>query len=211
MRFFFQTKRYQLFHGLRKAFPKELESDVKIVCHALTVKRKVHSEELYIDALCSNEFSEWQLFSGEKIKFPYRIYISDTLFFPIEMTERQRLIYHCIFSRSSDGYIRQKHLEALLDSEPPEWVLPYIIKLCDEYVKEILETVYEKLNGRNCEIYKALCALNFDYFTLGHCRMISYWNEYYRNACYRYKDYIGKKLYEEYFGYRKTGQKSIQF
>jgi len=40
--------------------------------------------------------------------------------------------------------------------------------------------------------------------------MISYWNEYYRYDCYRFKDYIGKKLYSECFGYNKTGQKAIQ-
>lgn len=121
------------------------------------------------------------------------------------------MIYHCIFSRSYDGYVRQKHIEVLLDSATSEWAMPYIIKICDEYVKEILEIVYQKLNGRNCEKYKKLCDINFDYFKLGHCRMISYWNEYYRYECYRYQEYIGKKLYGECFGYNKTGQKSIQF
>lgn len=148
---------------------------------------------------------------GKKITIPYRIYVSDKLIFPNELTVRQKLIYHCIFSRSYDGYIRQKHLEALLDSDPPGWVMPYIVKICDEYVKEILGTVYQKLQGKSCEKYKALCEINFDYFRLGHCRMIRYWNEYYRYECGRYKEYIGKKLYGECFGYNKTGQKSIKF
>lgn len=205
MHLFFQTKSNCLLQ-LLKAFPKEFAADVEAVCDLLTINSNAYNGNLY-----SEEKTEWRLLSGEKIEIPYRIYMSDQLVFPNKLTLRQELIYHCIFSRSYDGYLRQKHLEALLDSDPPEWAMPYIIKLCDEYVKEILETVYQKLQGKNCEKYKALCEINFDYFRLGHCRMISYWNEYYRYECYRYKEYIGKKLYAECFGYNKTGAKSIRF
>ncbi len=206
MNFFFQTKRKRFKSHIAKAFPKEFAADVKAVCDALTVK-----SEALGGALFSDERTEWLLLSGEKIKMPYRIYVSDKFAASSNLTERQKIIYHCIFSRSCDGYVRQKHIEALLGQDTPEWAMPYVIKICDEYVKEILETVYLKLCGTNCEKYKALCAINFDYFKLGHCRMISYWNEYYRNGCYRYKEYIGKKLYDECFGYNKTGQKSIKF
>ncbi len=206
MLFFFKTKRNRLFSQLVKAFPKEFTIDVEAVCNALTVKSEAYNGVLY-----SDEKTEWRLTSGEKIAIPYRIYIKDKFVFQNKLTARQQLIYHCIFSRSYDGYIRQKHIEALLYSDTPEWAMPYIIKICDEYVKEILETVYQNLQGKNCEKYKVLCQVNFDYFKLGHCRMNSYWNEYYRYDCYRYIDYIGKKLYGECFGYNKTGQKSIKF
>ena len=206
MLFFFPTKRNKLLSKLIKAFPKEYTADVEAVCNSLTVTSKAYSGALY-----SDETTEWSLLSGEKIEIPYRVYLSDKLIFQNKLTAQQQVIYHCIFSRSYDGYVRQKHIEALLDSDTPEWAMPYIVKICDEYVKEILDTVYQKLQGRNCETYKALCQRNFDYFKLGHCRMISYWNEYYRYDYYRYKEYIGKKLYGECFGYNKTGQKSIQF
>jgi hypothetical protein len=165
----------------------------------------------YSGALFCDENTEWNLPSGEKIKIPYRIYVDDGLIFGGKMTDRQKLIYHCIFSRSHNGYVRQKHIEALLGSDLPDWATPYVIKICDEYVKEILEVVYLKLQGKNNEKYKVLCELNFEYFKLGHSRMISYWSEFYRYDCYRYEEYIGKKLYSECFGYNKTGQKSIKF
>lgn len=206
MLFFFRSKRNQLLSKLIKAFPKEYRSDVEAVCNGLTLKSKAYSGALY-----SDETTEWSLLSGEKIEIPYRVYLSDKLVFQNKLTAQQQVIYHCIFSRSYDGYVRQKHIKALLDSDMLEWAMPYIIKICDEYVKEILDIVYQKLQGRNCETYKALCQRNFDYFKLGHCRMISYWNEYSRYDYYRYKEYIGKKLYGECFGYNKTGQKSIQF
>ncbi len=201
----FRTKRKQLFSKLVKAFPEECTADVEAVCNTLIAKSESCGGALYTD-----EKTEWRLLSGEKIEIPYRIYLSDELFFS-RLTKTRKIIYHCIFSRSYDGYVRQKHIEALLDSETPEWAMPYIIKICDEYVKEILEIVYQKLSGKNCEKYKRLCDVNFDYLQSGHCRMISYWNEYYRNACYSYNDYIGKKLYKECFGYSRTGLKSIQF
>ena len=204
--FLFTTKRKQLLSKLIQAFPKEYTADVEAVCLALTVKSKAYSGALY-----SDETTEWSLLSGEKIKIPYRVYLSDKLVFKNKLTAQQQLIYHCIFSRSYDGYVRQKHIEALLVSDTPEWAMPYIIKICDEYVYEILEVVYQKLKVRNCESYKALCQINFDCFKLGHCRMISYWNEHYRYDCYKYKDYLGKQLYGQCFGYNKTGQKSIQF
>ena len=206
MIFFFQVKRHALFLRLSKAFPKELASDVEAVCKLMST-----NSNTFDDALICNENTEWKLPSEEMIRIPYRIYVDDDIIFSNRMTERQKLIYHCIFSRSFNGYVRQKHIEALLALDLPDWAIPYVIKICDEYVKEILEVVYHKLQGRNNERYKALCALNFDYFRLGHSRMISYWNEFYRYDCYRYDDYIGKKLYSECFGYNKTGQKSIKF
>ena len=214
MLFFFPNKRNRLLTKLIQAFPKEYTADVEAVFKGLTTKTNAYKTVEYYAcnrSFYSDETTEWSLLSGEKIKIPYRVYLSDKLVFQNKLTARQQLIYHCIFSRCYDGYVRQKHIEALLDSDIPEWAMPYIIKICDEYVYEILEVIYQKLKTRNCETYKALCQRNFDYFKLGHCRMISYWNEYYRYDCYKYKNYLGKKLYGECFGYNKTGQKSIQF
>ena len=200
----FPTKRNRFCSQLTKAFPKEYATDVEAVCRVLTVTSKAYGGALY-----TGEVTGWQLTTGERIAIPYRVYVSDRVAFQNRLTELQTLIYHCIFSRSYDGYVRQKHIEALLDSDTPEWAMPFVIQICDEYVKEILETVYQRLQGRNCEPYKTLCRLNFDYIKRAHTRMISYWNEYYRWDCYRYSDYVGKKLYGECFGYRKTGQQSI--
>lgn len=203
----FPTKRNLLYYQLAKAFPKEYSSDVKAVCSAFRSVAPINDHNVFY----FDHTTEWQLTSGESITVPYRICVKDELALLCKLTDTQELIYHCVGSRNPNGYVRQKHIEALLSTDLPEWVLPYIIKICDEYIIEILETVYQRLQGRNCEVYKTLCRLNLDYIKLGHSRMISYWNEFYRWDCYRYNDYIGKKLYSECFGYRKTGQKTIQF
>ena len=206
MRFLFRSKKNMLTEELAKGFPRELKDDVKAVCKTILINDKACGYLLY-----GGKSTEWKLSTGEKQEIPYRIYVSDKLLFTGKFTERQKLIYHCIFSRSYDGYIREKHIKALLDHDLPEWAIPYIIKVCDEYVIEILETVYQKLKDKNCKIYKAVCSNNFKLIESGHSRMISYWNEYYRYSYYKYNDYIGKKLYSECFGYSKTGQKSIKF
>lgn len=202
----FKSKRKELIRQLLQAFPAHLSEDVKVVCNALLQVNEDRGYAFYYD-----HTSTWLLLSGERVTVPYRLYIRDELKTLTRLTGEQQIIYHCICSRSYDGYARQRHIQALLAKELPEWALPYIIKICDEYVIEILQIVYKALSGRDCTAYKRICALNLDYVKLCHSRMISYWNEYYRYDCYKYKEYIGKKLYRECFGYGKTGQKSITF
>lgn len=183
----------------KNAFPKQLKDDVEFVI-----------KQISLDSCCeSGEFITfqnvlWKLKNGESICFPYRIYFIEKLVNPNEIfTPTQEIIYHCIFSRSCDGYVREKHIAAILKVETPDWVIPYIIKICDEYVLEILELVYNKLSEIDTSVYKEICRLNSGQFLLGYNRMISYWNEYYRKKCCNICDYVGKKLYEECFGYVK--------
>lgn len=164
----------------------------------------------YSGVIFSTEQTEWTLLSGERIKIPYRVYLREDPKVTEGLTPTQKAIYYCIYSRSNDGYVREKCIKALLETDTPQWALPYVIKVCDEYVVEILQTVYAVLKKQNCEKYRSICMLNLDNIRYGHSRMISYWNEYYRGDCYRYQNYIGKKLYRDCFGYAKTGQKNIK-
>jgi len=159
MLLFFKTKRDKLLSVLIKAFPREYAADVEAVLNSLTVKSKADGGQLI-----SSDTTEWRLESGETVSVPYRIFVSDKISSKYRFTPIQRMIYHCIFSRSYDGFVRQKHMEALLEADIPKWAVPYVIKICDEYVKEILEAVYESLRNKSCESFKALCRINFDQF-----------------------------------------------
>ncbi|MCL2816900.1 MAG: hypothetical protein FWD39_00745 [Clostridiales bacterium] len=123
------------------------------------------------------------------------------------MSATEKTILHCIYSRSCDGYIREKHVRALLSEEFPAWAIPYIVKVCDEYILEILQVVYENLKERNTDEIKRFCAANREVFCKSYDRMTSYWNEYYRtwneyygHDCYELKNYAGRKLFVECFG-----------
>ena len=185
------------------AFPKQLKDDVEFVI-----------EQISLDSCCKSgklvtyQNLSWELKNGECICFPYRIYFIDKIADCGEIfTPTQEIIYHCIFSRSCDGYVREKHISALLEAETPDWIIPYILKICEEYVLNILDMVYSKLSETDTSAYKEICRLNLGQFVKGHDRMISYWNEYYRDKCYNFCNYVGKKLYEECFGYVKSDNK----
>lgn len=122
----------------------------------------------------------WQLSDGETVSLPCCVWHSDALLPGLPLTERQKLIYHCIFTRSSDGYVRQRHAEALLERETPEWVMPFVVQLSQDYVAEILEVLYNGLRERDNQDYRAFCYLNYTTFHKGYDRMLSYWAEYYR-------------------------------
>jgi len=141
------------------------------------------------------------LLEQTQVSFPYRLYSLDVEDSVLEKLEHiEKTILHCIYTRSCDGYVREKHIKALLIEDFPEWAIPYIVKVCDEYVVEILQTVYDNLKGKNTEKIKKFCSDNRETFCKSYNRMISYWNEFYRDRCYKFEDYIGRKLFIECFG-----------
>ncbi|MEG0366323.1 MAG: hypothetical protein RR585_05780 [Coprobacillus sp.] len=185
------------------SFPMELRNDVSIVL-SLMSKQTYNNIEIGETKDCCT----YILLDQQEVTFPYRIYYLDKHeMCDTSLTFEQKMIYHCIFSRSCDGFIREKHIKAILEEDYPDWTIPYILKISDEYVIEILESVYNELKNRDTEKIKVFCRVNLQVFLSSHDRMISYWNEYYRNQCYLYKNYVGKKLFVEYFGYTKSMEK----
>lgn len=184
-------------------FPKALRDDVLMVEKYIPMKLY---KNLGIGQ--SEQYCTYSLENGETISFPYRIYyMEDEIRISTHLTQIQKTIYHAIYSRSYDGFVREKHLKFLLDNDRYKWVYPYILKLSDEYVMEIVELIYEKLYLRDTTSLKKFCVLNLQQFLKGHDRMISYWNEFYRDRCYRYKEYVGRKLYKQCFGYSRSFEK----
>lgn len=142
---------------------------------------------------------------GHLIEFPYRIYfIEVTNEVLCKLNLQQKMILHCIYTRSCNGYIRQKHLQSLLQMDYENWVIPYIVKLCDEYVVEILEMTYEILKNQDTERIKLFCNENLQSFAKSYDRMVSYWNEFYRYEYNHFNKYIGRELFRECFGYSNS-------
>ena len=136
------------------------------------------------------------------IDIPYRLYLLD-----VEDSEYKKLnqiqkqIVCCMYTRSCDGYIREKYLTRLLDMPFELWSIPYIVKLCDEYVVEILKIIYDKLKERDNKDIQRFCLMNKVSINKSYSRMVSYWNEYYRKDEFDFKKYIGRNLFEECLGY----------
>ncbi|MFE7131899.1 hypothetical protein ACFVIM_13645 [Streptomyces sp. NPDC057638] len=110
------------------------------------------------------------------------------------LTDGQRLILHCLYSRHHDGYVRQRHLEHFARSDEPS-VVPFVIQLGGEYVVEIIESTLRALPGlmepgsAERMRYGAFLAANPAFFTLTERRAVSYWSAYYRRYPPRYREF----------------------
>ena len=190
---------------LHDGFPTDLKDEVNAV-----VEKILHTPNQNMMSAVSEEKVQY-IQNNKSIQFPYRIYYKDVSGDVLNnLSEQQQMILHCIYSRSSDGIKRQNHLQALLKMDYEDWAIPYIVKVCDEYVVEILEMIYEKLNGQNTERIKSFCYENKESFCKSYNRMISYWNEFYRSQHPHFKNYIGRKLFRECFGHSRLVEREAK-
>ena len=116
------------------SFPPNLTKDVRRVIDMLPIK----------DGDISNRYYEVNL-EGAMVAIPERIYINDQK--PhTDMTNVEKNIMDCIFTRHYDGFVRQRHLQNLI-SCTEYWVVPFCFRLLGEYVYEILCDVRKHIDG----------------------------------------------------------------
>jgi len=183
---------------LLKAFPESLRQDVIAVVDMLPLDNrnvrlcdgKIHKVDNLIHP------SSFVVHLNNKLMtIPYRLYFNE----PDKekedkLTDNQKTILNCIYSRHHNGYIRQKRVEQLIDKKE-YWLIPFTFQLLGEYIYEILEVLEQHINEKNIENYIRFRGENPLYFQQTESRMISYWNEYYRRPRFpKLKDYIGRKL-----------------
>ncbi|MFF8975090.1 hypothetical protein [Streptomyces sp. NPDC014995] len=156
------------------AFPHQLANDVRAVLAVMP------------QALIA-PVSPFSVYVGnEAVAIPYRIYQSEP---PVDvvrsLTGVQQAILHCLYSRHSDGLVRQRHLEQIAGSDEP-WVVPFVVQLAGEYVLEILESIQHGLSDLTSKrsvhrlAYGDFIARNPGFFARTERRVVSYWSCYYR-------------------------------
>lgn len=127
------------------------------------------------------------LLRGESVRIPSRVY------FPVPapsqtsgLSEVERRIVECIYTRHHDGRVRQRYLEAVLSADEA-WVAPFVVQLLGEYLLEILQVL-----GRN-DLRRpsivAFAAENPAFMFLTRQRAISYWNCYHQHRFPKRRDY----------------------
>lgn len=189
------------FEMVFSSFPVYLWDDISKVMEILpnkTINNKTINN--VSDVFCGE--STVYVLPNYIIDIPYRLYLLDVEDFEYKkLNQIQKQIVCCMYTRSCDGYIREKYLTRLLDMPFELWSIPYIVKLCDEYVVEILKIIYDKLKEWDNKDIQRFCLMNKVSINKSYSRMVSYWNEYYRKDEFDFKKYIGRNLFEECLGY----------
>ncbi|MDQ3579740.1 MAG: hypothetical protein M3443_19525 [Actinomycetota bacterium] len=122
------------------------------------------------------------ILGGDEIAVPGRIY-NPPLIASRGLSETQKRIVDCIYTRHHDGRVRELSVLPLID-KPKSWMAPFIVMLLGEYVVEIALTIaagLERLgSAATREVFAPLTAENPRFMQLTEQRAISYWNCYYR-------------------------------
>ncbi|WP_431964303.1 hypothetical protein [Nocardia sp. bgisy134] len=176
---------------LLAAFPAALADDVRVVAQGLPPARY---------PVLSRGFNV--LVEGEHLAIPYRLCTpapsDDTT---AQLSATQTKILHCLYSRHSDGYVRQHHLNQIIGATDP-WIVPFVIKLVGEYVVDIVIDIKRGLTDvvtvdtAQHEAYGRFAAANPDFLHLTSQRVASYWRCYYRNR-YPHRYYPGRIVLNE--------------
>ncbi|MFF3403483.1 hypothetical protein ACFYW6_33930 [Streptomyces sp. NPDC002659] len=174
------------------AFPTRLAGDVE---SALTIMPDAR--------LAPMEPFEVEL-QGETVAIPSRIDNEEPgAGLERPLTGTQRVILHCLYSRHSDGRVRQRHLEQIVASGEP-WVAPFVVQLAGEHVLEILNVIGRGLadlavpGSAQRRLYGEFIARNPAVFARTERRVVSYWSCYYRWKYAAFGTYPGCALMETF-------------
>lgn len=174
--------------ALMAAFPSQLAEDARAGLAVMPESRLPPASPFSVDV--------W----GGVVAVPYRIYNDEPpASAEISLTPRQRVVLHCLYSRHSDGLIRQRHVEQILSTCVP-WVAPFVVRLVGEYVLEILKVIRSGLpdlatsRSPHRFLYGDFIARNPSFFAQNERRVVSYWSCYYRRQHPVFAAYPGCSL-----------------
>ncbi len=137
---------------------------------------------------------------GQQVCIPGRLYNDEP---PTEveasLSQRQRQLLHCLYSRHCDGRVRQRHIAKIVGSADP-WVIPFVVQLVGEYVVEILVAICDDIRdlvapGASGHLaYGQFIMDNPAFFARIQRQVVSYWSCYYRSAYPTFRGYPGCTL-----------------
>jgi hypothetical protein len=135
---------------------------------------------------------------GEAVTLPARIYAPEVASAAVAaLLPAERLVLHCLFTRHHDGFVRARHLDAVLAADAP-WAVPFVVHLVGEYVVEIVQTIAERLDlgpaGADRARYGQFVNANRSYMETTASRVASYWHCYHRAGYPRLAEYPGAVL-----------------
>ncbi len=98
----------------------------------------------------------------------------------------------CLVSRATDGFLRQRAAEAIVNVQSG-WVAPFIATLLGDYVVEIADVICEGVPGFDQALYANFVRENRTAVRTIRARATSYWAAYYRDRFPDRRDYPALK------------------
>lgn len=184
---------------LFSSFPRDLQDDVAAVIEVLKDRKD------WTNFFCNDRFRAH--YKQIELIIPWRFYakkVTDDQI--VKLSMNQKIILYCIFTRSTNGYIRQEYVEKLLQLEDtPVWVFPFIVKLGGGYVIEILHSINEHFGNVGSDKFEEFINENKAFVHLEYCHMVSYWDCNYRyNGFPKLHGFIGYELFKRSFKYSRS-------
>ena len=182
------------------AFPfrikRELEKVIDILPFDEHHTTNYYNQEYAVSQLLSKDNFVVDV-DKEKIQIPYRVYLNKPQHEKIkQLNQTQKDIFNCIYSRHHNGRIRQESLENL-NNRYSYWITPYRIQLLGEYVYEIIETLSIQLDNTVIDNCKRFLAENPTIAKRTKDRIVSYYGIYYSWNHPKFKDYLGKTIFDQ--------------
>lgn len=126
--------------------------------------------------------------SGERFALLNRLYAPEPdLAVDIELAPKQRLILTCLYTRHHNGFVRERHLEAVGGSEP--WLPVFTLQLIGEYVIEIGKSALDRIDAIPRDVYRDFADENPDFMRVIRNRVVSY-SRSYPGAFVEYPGYL---------------------
>ncbi len=171
-------------YDLVTAFPPYLQKDVH---ETLGILRESH--------LGYSDCEEFRV-SGDILSIPYRIYYDEPDQTQLSLlTCELQVILHSLYTRHQNGYVREGHVTTLIGyANDYIWITPYLMLPIGEYVKEILEVIYDNRSSLNSDFIRAFFRENPRLYRTIQSRVASYWDCYYREKYPEKRYYVGLQL-----------------
>lgn len=168
-----------------KMFPENLSDDVKIVTKLLPVSaHQPHEDKPVSISVDSKNITIYSRIYKEELEESQILNLSQT----------QKLILSCIYTRHHDGFIREKYLKNLL-ADQRSWTVPFVVRLLGEYVVEIIELVEESLTDNAAQkLYRDFVTNNPIFWEKTKSRIVNYWYVYYRDSFMDKRIYPGMQI-----------------
>lgn len=206
----FNVFRKKYVSSLCNSFPKSVQKEVEYVLSKIPDNKYSKHNQINHQIV----YEKFKI-KNESVSIPKRYYSKDIVTCEFnKFNDTQKQICSCIFLLNQDGYIREKYLKIILTFPTQDFMLPFLMNISADYVKEILQTFYNDFRCEDKFIYQDFYSNNRKQIYICYSRMVSYWDVYYRFDFVRpcivdgrqgvksyIKDYIGYKLFHECFGF----------